>query len=56
MWRVESFLDYLARSVKLDANGLALEALVLEPNGLCVGDSSMVALPPDRISLLKNDS
>jgi len=43
-------------SIKLDANGLVLEALVLEPNGLSVGDSYMVVLPPDRISLLKNDS
>jgi iron(III) transport system ATP-binding protein len=42
-------------SIKLDANGLVLEALVLEPNGLSVGERYIVILPPDRISLLKND-
>ena len=39
-------------SIKLDANGLQLEALVLEPDGFVVGDFSFVQLPPDRISLL----
>ncbi|MGH9968464.1 MAG: ABC transporter ATP-binding protein [Pyrinomonadaceae bacterium] len=42
-------------TVKLDANGLNLEALVLQPDGLVVGDSCFVTLPPERISLLKND-
>ncbi len=42
-------------SIKLDANGLVLEALVLEPNGLSVGERYIVILPPDRISLLKNE-
>ena len=39
-------------SVKLDANGLQLEALVLLPDGFSVGDQCFVELPPDRISLL----
>lgn len=38
--------------VKLDANGLHLEALVLQPNGLSTGDHCFVELPSDRISLL----
>jgi iron(III) transport system ATP-binding protein len=41
-------------SVKLDANGLAIEALVLSPDGLSAGDSCAVVLPPDRITLLKD--
>jgi iron(III) transport system ATP-binding protein len=40
-------------SIKLDANGLSLEALVLEADGLSVGDQRTVVLPPDRIALLK---
>lgn len=43
-------------SVKLNANGLDLEGLVLQSGGLSVGDSCVVVLPPDRISLLMNDS
>lgn len=39
-------------TIKLDANGLPLEALVLEPDGFVVGDLSFVQLPPDRISLV----
>ena len=39
-------------SVKLDANGLQLEALVLLPDGFSAGDQCFVELPPDRISLL----
>ena len=39
-------------SVKLDANGLALEALVLHPDGLKAGDSCVVMLPSDRITVL----
>ena len=42
-------------SIKLDANGLQLEGLVLRPDGLTVGDSCFVALPPERLSLLKNE-
>lgn len=42
-------------SIKLDANGLALEALVLEPDGLSVGDHCKAVLPPERISLLRNE-
>lgn len=40
--------------LKLDANGLALEALVLRLVGLNVGDECMVGLPPDRILVLKD--
>ena len=40
--------------VRLDANGLALEALVLEPDGLRVGGTCQVVLPPERLSALKN--
>jgi ABC-type Fe3+/spermidine/putrescine transport system ATPase subunit len=39
-------------SVKLDANGLPLEVLVLRPDGFAVGDQCFVELPPDRISVL----
>jgi iron(III) transport system ATP-binding protein len=42
-------------SIKLDANGLHLEALVLQPDGLSVDDSCFVTLPPQRISVLKNE-
>ncbi len=42
-------------SIKLDANGLLLEALALEANGLSVGTQRTVVLPPERISLLKNE-
>ncbi|MGI8641930.1 MAG: ABC transporter ATP-binding protein [Pyrinomonadaceae bacterium] len=40
--------------IKLDANGLELEALVLRLVGLNIGDECMVGLPPDRILVLKN--
>ena len=40
--------------IKLNANGLILEALVLRLVGLKVGDECMVGLPPDRILVLKN--
>ncbi len=39
-------------SIKLDANGLLLEALALDADGLAVGDARTVVLPPERISLL----
>jgi iron(III) transport system ATP-binding protein len=42
-------------SMKLAANGLILEALVLAADGLSVGDSRTVVLPPERIALLKNE-
>jgi hypothetical protein len=42
-------------SIKLDANGLILEALALATDGLSVGDSCTVFLPPDRISVLKHE-
>ena len=42
-------------SIKLDANGLALEALTLETNGLAVGDERVVVLPPEKISLLRDE-
>jgi ABC-type Fe3+/spermidine/putrescine transport system ATPase subunit len=40
--------------IKLDANGLILEALVLRLVGLNTGDECMVGLPPDRILVLKD--
>ncbi|HEV2883300.1 MAG TPA: ABC transporter ATP-binding protein [Pyrinomonadaceae bacterium] len=40
-------------SLKLDANGLDLEALVLQADGLAVGSQCLAVLPPDRIALLK---
>jgi iron(III) transport system ATP-binding protein len=42
-------------SIKLDANGLILEALALEAEGISVGDHCTAVLPPQRISLLKNE-
>ncbi len=40
-------------TIKLDANGLGLEALVLQPNGIAVGESCVVTLPEQHITLLK---
>ena len=40
--------------VFLDANGLHLEALVMRLVGLNIGDECMIALPPDRIQVLKH--
>jgi hypothetical protein len=40
-------------SIKLDADGLVLEALALDVDGLSVGDHRTAVLPPQRISLLK---
>ncbi len=40
--------------IKLDANGLELEAMVLRLVGLNIGDECMVGLPPDRILVLKD--
>ncbi len=42
-------------TVKLDAGGLMLEALVLQPNSFSVGAQCVAVLPPDHISLLKNE-
>jgi iron(III) transport system ATP-binding protein len=42
-------------SIKLDANGLLLEALTLEADGLSAGSQCTAILPPERISLLKNE-
>jgi iron(III) transport system ATP-binding protein len=39
-------------TIHLDARGLMLEALRLSPDGLSVGDSCAVHLPPDRINIL----
>jgi iron(III) transport system ATP-binding protein len=41
-------------TVRIDANGLALEALVLQPDGLQVGYSCAVVLPPDKLAALKD--
>ena len=38
--------------VRLDADGLELEALVLRLIGLSVGEECMVGLPPNRITVL----
>ena len=40
-------------TIKLDAQGLALEALLLSPDGLAVGDVLIVQLPPNHIAVLK---
>lgn len=42
-------------SVKLDANGLLIEALALDASELKVGDNRTVVLPPERIAILKNE-
>ncbi|HEV7475754.1 MAG TPA: ABC transporter ATP-binding protein [Pyrinomonadaceae bacterium] len=42
-------------SIKFDANGLILEALTLDADGLAVGDRRTLVLPAERISLLKNE-
>lgn len=39
-------------SIKLDANGLQLEALMVQPDGFTTGEQCFVELPPDRVSLL----
>jgi iron(III) transport system ATP-binding protein len=39
-------------SVHLDAGGLKVEALLLSPGTLSVGDTRFVRLPPDRINVL----
>jgi hypothetical protein len=42
-------------TVRVDANGLTLEALVLQPNGLQPGAPTIVHLPTGNLSLLKNE-
>ena len=42
-------------TVRLDANGLSIEALVLQPNGLSVGTQCQAHLPAEHLSLLKNE-
>jgi ABC-type Fe3+/spermidine/putrescine transport system ATPase subunit len=42
-------------SLKLDANGLVIEALVLQPDGLLPGNDYDVILPASKLSLLRND-
>lgn len=39
-------------SIRLDANGLVLEALALDANRLALGEELTVVLPPERIALL----
>ena len=41
-------------TLHIDANGLLLEALVLEPNGFRIGDQCTVVLPTEHLSVLKN--
>ena len=41
-------------TVRVDAAGLLLEALVLQPDGLAVNQECTVVLPPDRLTLLQN--
>lgn len=40
--------------IKLDANNLEIEALVLRLVGLNIGDDCLVSLPPNRIMILKD--
>ena len=42
-------------SIKLDADGLILEALALDADEFAVGDRRTVVLPPERIALLKSE-
>jgi iron(III) transport system ATP-binding protein len=42
-------------SIKFDTNGLVLEALTLEADGIAPGDRRTIVLPPERISLLKSE-
>ncbi|HSB28465.1 MAG TPA: ABC transporter ATP-binding protein [Pyrinomonadaceae bacterium] len=42
-------------TVRLDANGLSLEALVLQPNGIELGQECEVVLAPEHLRLLRND-
>jgi iron(III) transport system ATP-binding protein len=42
-------------TVRLDANGLQLEALILSPDGLKAGDACTVTLPASRINILGSE-
>ena len=42
-------------TVRVNANGLGLEALILRPNGLAVGDSCHVRLPTEHLAVLQNE-
>jgi spermidine/putrescine transport system ATP-binding protein len=42
-------------SIKLDANGLILEALTLAADGIAPGDHCVAVLPPERIAMLSNE-
>ena len=42
-------------TVRIDADGLLLEALVLQPNGLEVGQECSVTLPPEHLRPLSSD-
>ncbi|HSS20948.1 MAG TPA: ABC transporter ATP-binding protein [Pyrinomonadaceae bacterium] len=42
-------------TLRLDANGLILEALTLAADGLAVGDHCTVTLPPARVAILKSE-
>jgi ABC-type Fe3+/spermidine/putrescine transport system ATPase subunit len=41
-------------TVRVDAAGLLLEALVLQPDGLAINEECTVVLPQDRLTLLQN--
>jgi len=41
-------------TIKLDANGLMVEALVLSTVSLAVGESCLIVLPTDRVTLLRD--
>ena len=49
-----SELDFAGATttIKVNSNGLSLEALVLEPDGFAVGDQCFVEIPSDRLSLI----
>jgi len=42
-------------TLRVDANGLLIEALVLQQNGLQVGDECRVVLAPEHLRLLRNE-
>jgi len=42
-------------SIKFDAQGLILEALALDADGIAVGNQRTIILPSERIALLKNE-
>jgi iron(III) transport system ATP-binding protein len=42
-------------TVRIDANGLLLEALVLQPNGLRVGEECSAVLAPEHLRLLPSE-